>query len=134
MSNANQSVVQRAYKCFEHGDIDGLLDTLTDDVSWKVVGPAEVFPLFGERRGRDGAAEYFRLFAENLDLRDFSPRRYVAQDDTVVVLGHSKGVVRHTGRPLESDWVHVFTLRDGKICGYQEFVDSAKVVESQLAA
>ncbi len=134
MSNANQSVVQRAYECFEKGDVDGVLDMLTDDVSWVVVGPTDVFPVFGVRRGRDGAAEYFRLLAENLDLRNFAPGRYVSEGDTVVVLGHSDGVVRHTGRPLATDWAHVFTLRDGKICGYQEFVDSAQVIERQLAA
>jgi ketosteroid isomerase-like protein len=134
MGKANRSVVQRAYKSFREGDIDGVLDTLADDVRWCVVAPPDVFPAFGARQGQQGVADYFRLFAETLELRDFSPRRYIAQGDTVMVLGRSEAVVRENGRLLRTDWVHVFTVRGGRIHAYQEFVDNAEGIGSPLAA
>ena len=134
MSSASQSVVQRGYDCFSKGDLDSLLATLTEDVEWSVVGPPDAFSLFGDRTGRDGAAEYFRLVGETLDITEFSPTRFLVDGDTVVVLGHSDGIVRKTGRAIRNKWVHVFTVRGDQISRFEEFVDSTVVMEVLQAA
>jgi ketosteroid isomerase-like protein len=33
-----------------------------------------------------------------------------------------------TGKPANSDFVHVFVIRDGKIASYREFQDTATLV------
>uniref|UniRef100_B0T3P4 Ketosteroid isomerase-like protein n=1 Tax=Caulobacter sp. (strain K31) TaxID=366602 RepID=B0T3P4_CAUSK len=134
MGHDNQSIVQRGYDCFVKGDLDGLFSTMTDDVQWSVVGPPDAFPLFGERSGREGAAEYFRQLGEILDITSISPNRFLSDGDTVVVLGHTDGVMRKTGEPVRTQWVHVFTLRDDQIASYQEFVDTTVLMKAQMAA
>jgi ketosteroid isomerase-like protein len=134
MSLDNQSVVQRGYDRFVKGDLDGLFNTMTDDVKWTAVGPPDASPLFGERSGRDGAAEYFRQLGEILDITSLSPNRFLTDGDTVVVLGHSDGVLRQTGEPVRTPWVHVFTVRGDQIASYQEFVDTTVLLKAQQAA
>jgi uncharacterized protein len=51
----------------------------------------------------------------------------VAQGDKVVALGNYAWRVKSTGLEYETDFVHVFTVRDGKVTRYQEFMDTAVV-------
>ena len=75
MSEAdNLQVVKNAYDAFGRGDIAAILSSLTDDVTWHLVGPSEI-PYAGLRQGRDGAAEFFRLLGESDDVALFEPRR-----------------------------------------------------------
>jgi ketosteroid isomerase-like protein len=121
-------VIQDAYAAFGRGDITTLLGYMTDDIQWQpVIGTAAHVPFSGERRGKSEVAEFFRLVATNEDFQQFEPREFVAQDDKVVAIGHYRAVTKPTGKILESDFVMVFTLRDGKIARFREFTDSAGI-------
>jgi len=52
--------------------------------------------------------------------------------DTVVVLGHERCLVRAAGRVVEANWAQIFTLRDGLICEFREYSDTA-AWEAELA-
>ncbi len=129
----NVAVVQQAYEAFGRGDIFGVLDLLTDDVVWTLQGPSTI-PFAGVHRGREGIAEFFSLVGEALEFEQFEPREFVAQGDTVVVLGYERSLAKATGRPLEQEWVHVYTLRDGKIARGRFFEDTAAEVAAFGAA
>ncbi len=120
----NVDVVQQAYAAFGRGDIPTLLSFLTDDVEWSQPGPS-VVPFAGTRRGHEGVAEFFSLVGETLEFEQFEPREFVAQGDTVVVLGYERSLVKPTGHTIEQEWVHVYTLRDGKIAKGRLFEDTA---------
>ena len=72
--------------------------------------------------------EYFSLLGETLEFEQFEPREFVAQDDTVVVLGFERSLGKATGRTVEQEWAHVYTLRDGKIAKGRFFEDTAAYV------
>jgi ketosteroid isomerase-like protein len=48
--------------------------------------------------------------------------------DKVVVLLHATAKVLVTGKPFESDIIHFFTIRDGKIASLLDFFDTAAMV------
>jgi uncharacterized protein len=124
----NTQVVQDAYAAFGRGDIATLLSSLTDDIQWQpVIGTGSHVPFAGERRGKSEVAEFFRQVAANEDFQQFEPREFVAQGEKVVAIGHYRAVTKPTGKSFESDFVMVFTLRDGKIARFQEFTDSAGI-------
>jgi uncharacterized protein len=124
----NVTVVQNAYAAFGRGDIPALLALMADDIDWRpVVGAARHVPFSGERKGTAAVADFFRQVAESEDFEQFEPRQFVAQGDKVVALGHYRAVTKTTGKSFESDFVMVFTLRDGKITAFQEFTDSAAI-------
>jgi uncharacterized protein len=129
----NADVVRQAYEAFGSGDIPAMLGMLTDDVEFTLQGPP-VIPWAGTHRGREGVAEFFSLLGENLEIERFEPREFVAQGDTVVVLGDERSLVKSTGRAFEQEWAHVYTLRDGKIAKGLFIEDTAAQVVAFGAA
>src|SRR5918997_6404997 len=123
----NADVVQQAYAAYGQGDILAFLSLLADDVEWTLQGPS-VIPYAGTRHGHEGVEEFFSLVGETLEMEQFEPREFVAQGDTVVVLGYERSVVKATGRTLEQEWAHVYTLRNGKIATGLLFEDTAAEV------
>lgn len=120
----NIQLVKQAYEKFGNKDIEGLLDHLSNDISWKTP-KIEGADFTGERTGREAVGEFFKQVYESEDFSKFEPTDFIAQEDKVIVLGSSAATVKSTGRSAESDWVHVFTFSDGKVTGFQEYFDSA---------
>jgi ketosteroid isomerase-like protein len=123
----NADVVRETYEAVGRGDIPALLDLLTDDVEWTFQGPS-VIPFAGTRRGREGVAEFFSLVGQTLEFQEFEPRAFVAQGDTVVVLGFERNLIKSTGRTFEQEWAHVYTLRNGKVAEFLSLEDTAAYV------
>jgi hypothetical protein len=123
-ARTNVEVVQETYEAVGRGDIPALLDLLTNDVEWTFQGPS-VIPFAGTRRRREGVAEFFSLVGENLEFERFEPREFVAQGETVVVLGFERSRIKPTGRTFEQEWAHVYKLRDGKVAEFLALEDTA---------
>lgn len=120
----NVRLVQQAYDAFKRGEIQGVLNSLSEQVEWRVPKPEGV-PFGGEYRGREQVARFFSELNQYEDVTRFEPREYIAQGERVVAFGYFGCKVRATGRTAESEWVHVHTIRNGKIVKFQEFYDTA---------
>ena len=129
----NVDATQRAYEAFGRGDIPAMLEGLTDDVEWTLPGPP-VLPWAGTHRGREGVAQFFSLLEENLEFEQFEIREFVAQGDTVVVLGYERCLVKPTGRTFEQEWAHVYTFANGKVSRGRFIEDTAAMVAAFDAA
>ena len=116
-------VVRRAYEDFKTGNIAGILNNVTDDVDWRLpeIAGAE---FAGQRKGRDSVAGFFSSLAEQQDSVSFEPREFVAQGEKVVALGSYRWRVKKNGREYGGDWAHAFTVRDGKITAFHEYMDT----------
>jgi ketosteroid isomerase-like protein len=125
----NLAVVQKLYEAFGRGDLPTILSHLAEDVTWKYLGPAEI-PFGGTRHGRDQVAQFFAAIAGSLEVQDFEVDRFIAQGDMVVALGHERMRVRATGRTYETQWAHVFTVRQGKVVEFCEYADTAAVADA----
>jgi ketosteroid isomerase-like protein len=125
------AVVEKAYALFRSGDTDAIVAMVSDEAEWTSVGPPDLFEVFGARKGRTGAADYFAKLRHHITPAQNvapAPFQFIARGDTVVVQGHTTGIFSETGKPIDSDWVHILTVKDGQITGYKEFVDSAQAV------
>lgn len=68
------------------------------------------------------------IFTE--EMLEFQPQEFIAEGDKVVVLGHGRWRAKSTGQTAESDWVHVFTRRNGKTVSFREYSDTAAALKS----
>ena len=123
---ANVRVVEGMFSSLQRGDVPGVLDRLSDDIEWRIAGPAEL-PYAGIHRGREEVSKFFQTFGQAAEFEVFEPREYLAKGDKVVVLGHERQRIKATGRVVETDWAMVFTLRDGRITRFRNYVDSRDV-------
>lgn len=121
----NKKLIMQGYQKFAAKDIAGILELQADDVEWIVTGP-DYLPFAGIYRGKDQVGQFFRKMDESVETLHFEPREFIAEGEKVIVLGHGTWAPRSTGRRYESDWVHVFTVRNGKTVRYQAFSDPAQ--------
>lgn len=124
--DANLEIVRSGYERFGNGDIEGLLNLFSDDIDWSTPH-LEHAPYGGRLLGLEEVGEFFEKLGETEDFAYFEPTEFIAQGDRVVVLGRSKATVKATERSYEMDWVHIFTIHEGKITNFAEFFDSALV-------
>ena len=122
----NTQLVRSMFEAFQKGDVPGVLDTLTEDVEWRLAGPTEV-TYAGIRRGRDQVAEVFKVLGETSEFEQFELHDYIAQGDKVVVLGHERQRVKATGQVVETEWAMVFGLHQGKVARFHNYVDTHAV-------
>ncbi len=133
MSNENLKKVQDAYAGFGRGDMQPLMDILSPDVSWGMVGRPHDVPMAGIRQGKAGVNEFFKTLHEVQQLKDFAVQKFVASDDTVCVIGHTKWVMNDSGVAGENDWVHVITFKDDKVITYRGHQDTGLLAEAYHA-
>jgi uncharacterized protein len=125
---ANEAVVRGIYDSFLRGDLPAVLEALTEDVEWSWYGPGEL-PFAGTWTGREAVAKWFGVIADTVEFRHFNPTdfEFVAQGETVVVLGYEQDTARRTGRQFDQQWVQFLTIRDGKVARFRQFPDTAAV-------
>lgn len=120
----NSKIVQQAYDNFTSGDIQSLVSLMADNVEWQLPDVANI-PFSGKRSGRESITQFFASVAANQEALQFEPREFIEQGDKVVALGHYRWRILSTGREYASDFVHVFTVRDGQIVAFREHFDTA---------
>ena len=123
----NVKAVERIYAAFGQGDIPTILNMLAENIDWLFPGPADI-PFAGRYRSREQVAQFFKIVGETIEVEQFEPQKFIAKGDKVVVFGHERMRVKSNGRLCETDWVHVFTLRNGKVVKIHEYYDTAAIV------
>src|SRR5262245_44998704 len=108
----NIEIVRRGYEAFGNGDMDTLLGLFDEQIEWIAPGPADL-PTAGRWTGRQKVAEFFTAVNDTFEIQRFETKEFIAQGDRVVVIGIDVSRLKATGKLIEGEWVHIFTLRDG---------------------
>jgi ketosteroid isomerase-like protein len=126
---ANVQLIRQLYDAMSKGDLEAALAMMTDDVTFVVPGPPEIGAA-GTWRGHTGVHDRFVRLRETQENQSIDIREFVAQGNRIVVLLHVVAKARPTGKKFESDIVHVFTIRDGRIASLVDFFDTAALVDA----
>jgi hypothetical protein len=124
------ATVKRFYDLFKKRDIQAGLAMFADNAVMYGPAPAGVLPWGGEHRGKEGVAQFFKSLGQSLEPQQFDLYEYITQGDKVVVLGYQKGLAKPTGKPYEIEFVHVWTVQDGKLAEFRVYNDTAALVDA----
>jgi uncharacterized protein len=127
MSQDNVAITQDIFGRFGRGDIPAILELLAPDVLIEFYGPP-VIPYAGTYRGQGQARRFFETVLSSVDIHQFDPEEFIAERDKVVVTGHLRLTARATGGTIDSDFVHVITMKDGKWQRFRDFMNTAVAV------
>jgi cytochrome c553 len=127
-------VARAMYDAFERGDIAAIEGLLADDVEWVIHGSKALIPYVGAYRGIAGVRQFFADVDKTIRVEKHEPLRYTVEGDTVHVLGREHSVARTTGGRFTASWVHMITVRGGKIARFEEVIDTAAVTEALAPA
>ena len=124
----NKEIVESAYASFATGDVPAVLGAMDPKIEWN---EAEGFPIYsGTVIGPDAVLQdVFMRLGEIGDDFSVIPTQLIADGDSVAVLGVYTWKHKTSGEPAEVKMVHVWTVADGKLAGFQQFVDTVKVRE-----
>jgi ketosteroid isomerase-like protein len=117
-------IIKQAYEAFGRRDIPAVLELVADEVDWKSVCPAN-WPHAGLRRNPSEVGAFFSDLDRFEELTMFEPREFIEAGENVTVLGYLESSGRDTKQQYHSDWVHVFTVRNGKITRWRGFANTA---------
>ena len=112
---SNLDIVHEGYAAFGRGDIPGLLGLCDAKIEWVYYGSV---PWAGSFPGHEGVGRFFGILASTLNFEVFEPQEFIVGDDKVAVQGRTAATVKGSGKRFDNNWVHVFTIRDGKLTRY----------------
>lgn len=127
MSRSPIETTTEIFTRFGNKDVPGILELLADDVRIDFYG-TPVIPYAGCYRGKAEARRFFDTVLSSVDIHQFDAEQIFSADEMVTVTGHLRLTARSTGRPIESDFVHVITVRDGKWVRFRDFMNTAVAV------
>ena len=129
-ADANIKTVAAAYEAFGRGDVAAILDTVTDDVDWAAEAATPTAPWYGMRRGKDAVARFFTDFGSAMEVEEFTPLTFAANETDVLTVVRCRTTSRRTGKSTAMDLHHLFRFRDGKIAYYRGTEDTAQTEQA----
>lgn len=124
----NVDVMKELYDAFGRGDVATVLGAFDEKIEWTSAEGA-VYP--GTFVGGDAVlANVFARIGAEWDGFRVEPFEYIDGGDQVVALGRYSGSYKATGRSMNAAFAHVWTLRDGRIVRYRQYVDTLKMAEA----
>jgi ketosteroid isomerase-like protein len=125
MRDENIKTIQVLYEAFGRGDVARILDELTDDVDWATDAQLEAAPWHRRYVGRDEVPAFFESLAETVDVTEFTPLSFTANDTDVMCVIRFGMTVKATGKSASANIHHWWRFRDGKIYFYRGAEDTA---------
>lgn len=122
-------VIRRIYDAFAVKDLDVLLSHFHGEIEWIV---ADSSPLADGNpyRGLDALRE--QVFTRILAVFDFAirPDEWIVAGDRVIMMGYYDGALAGSGKPFRAQVAHIWTLRDGKVTRFQQYLDTLRVAQA----
>ncbi|RKS53933.1 hypothetical protein BC962_2200 [Gillisia mitskevichiae] len=127
----NKAVINSLYEAFSIGDIPAALSTMDPEIVWNeaegnsyasgnpYIGPEAVLNGVFAKIGADH--EYFKL--NDIELHEMS-------NNKVLATLRYNAKIKDNAATYDAQVAHLFTLKDGKIISFQQFVDTKKIDEA----
>jgi ketosteroid isomerase-like protein len=124
MADANVQLIESLYAAFGRGDAATVLSAFDPEIVWheaENIAYADHSPYVGPQQVAEGV--FGRLMTE-WDGFTVTPQQYVAAGEHVVATGRYRGTYKATSIPVDAQFVHVWTIRGGRVLGFQQYADT----------
>ena len=126
---SNAAIVKAIYEAMARGDVPAVLGAFDPEIEWY---EAEGNPLEDGNPYRGGgavASGVFKRLIDRVDRFSATPANVIDGGDTVVVEGRYRGQVKGSDRQVDSQFAHVWHLRNGKVVRFQQYTDTKQWAE-----
>jgi ketosteroid isomerase-like protein len=130
-TKTNTGIVQQCYADFASGNIEGLLNSLQDDIVW--VDPGHVGNVYkGTRKGKSQVLDFFKNLSAEVNITRFDVLNISECGDKVYVEGYLESNGIKSGLPASSDWLMVWQLQNGKVKYHHLYLDTSALALALL--
>jgi ketosteroid isomerase-like protein len=124
----NIATIKAMYEAFGRGDVDAILELVTDDVDWATDAAVASAPWHGPKHGKDGVRNFFEGIARTGPVTEFEPLGFAGNaDGDVMVFLRYAFTATATGRSARMHLHHYWRFRDGKVWFVRSSEDTALV-------
>lgn len=136
-AETNKALIAHIYSEMARGELQVLLDNLTDDIEWTHQIDPRVAKFGGTHKGIPAVEANFRQINAAMPPQAIEGLDMMGEGERVCVVCRITRT-NPDGRPVSTNSSHHFTFRDGKIASFLEILDTAEVLthiqDSSLAA
>ena len=133
----NVALLKDAYQRWHDtkaGSVDHWLNLMTDDVQFRSLAAGAVEMQFTRPSCcKDDVKQYFAGLTNEWEMIYYRVDEYIAQADRVVALCQVSFRHKKTGNTLVTPKADFHKFRDGKICEFFEFYDTAQALATATA-
>jgi ketosteroid isomerase-like protein len=120
------------YASYTRGDIGPTLDAMADDIIFEYVGPTDIFPFCGERRGKVQMLEALSAVAAEFDIVSIEVKRVLVDDQGYVVILAAQFRNKTTGIIMAVELVDVAKIEGGLVVELREYWDVEGVTQQLM--
>ncbi len=128
-----KSIIENMYKAFSIGDVPTVLSAMDDNIVWNEA-EGNVYADGNPYKGPDAVLNgvFTRLGAdwENFSLAGI--KLHEMADDQVLATLRYHGKYLKTGTAIDAQAAHLWTLKDGKVIGFQQYVDTKQLADAMI--
>lgn len=126
MQSALQAV-QAVYAAMASGHLPGMLTAIDERMAWNE--PASL-PYTSQVGPNAIAEKIFTKAFEDVEGLTITPTEFIDGGDTIVALGRYGGRGSRTAIALDTRFVHIWRLRDGKLVYFRTYTDTRRWLDA----
>jgi ketosteroid isomerase-like protein len=119
----SKALAQELFLLFSAGDVAGVMDLMAEDVTWRVAGKPELFPVAGLYDKKGLRSLFERMLAQLKSGLKMTVVSSIAEGNSVAMEIESVGDLRN-GRAYRQQYHFLITFRDGKVSVVREYLDT----------
>jgi len=105
--------VNQLYDAYKRRDLNAILNSLSRDCIWEVMGQPEI-PFAGIYHGKEDIKDFFGKLEDTLDMSEFSVEHILENGNLVVATGHFNAMARKTNKRFSTIWAMTFEFNDNE--------------------
>jgi ketosteroid isomerase-like protein len=122
------ALIAGLYEAFGRGDVPAVLSSMDPEIRWHEAEGNPYMPSGEAWIGPDAILNnLFVKLGEEWDGFTVHPGTFHDAGDVVVVEARYTGTYNATGKPIDAQVCHVWTITEGKITKFQQYLDTAKM-------
>jgi len=124
----NVKLLKSLYDAFGRGDVPTVLGAMSSDIKWHQAESNPYMPSGEAWVGPDAVLNnlFMRLGSE-WDGFAVHPKLFHDAGGSVIVEGRYSGTYKATGKSMDTQFCHVWDVKDGKLTRFQQYVDTARL-------
>jgi uncharacterized protein len=125
----NIAFMKGLYDAFASGDVPKVLGSMSEDIEWWEAEGNPWYPgraFVGPQQVVDGVFARIGVEFEGFEV---VPEQFLSDGDQVVMIGRYRGKGTATGKSLDAQTLHLWTVKDGKVVRFQQFADTRQLAD-----
>jgi len=128
MPKAPIETIRNFYSALAAGDAGSALGLMSADIEW-----VAMWPYKASSPGPQNVAEgVFVPLQKDWETFEIVPSEYLVEQDAVLSIGRFRGVHRATGKSVNAAYAHLWTVHDGQITRFRQFIDTLAIAQAGM--